>query len=295
MAEKLNRIAFQGDHGAYSDMACRAVFAGHETVPCPVFADAFAAVHEGKAEIAMIPVDNSIAGRVADIHHLLPQSGLHIIGEHFQPVHHQLMAAPGTQLADIKRIYSHVHALPQCKGVIAQLGAEPIVASDTAAAARHLAENPAPDAAVIASELAADLYGLNILKRNIEDEAGNLTRFVIMSPEPRRPPSGEGLVITSFTFRVRNIPAALYKSLGGFATNGINMTKLESYMIGGTFHATEFLADVEGHPDDRAMRLALEELAFFASRFEILGVYPAHPFRLEAKQKVLMDDTLHSH
>lgn len=294
MTKSLPRIAFQGDHGAYSDMACRAVFPGHETVPCRNFAEAFAAVHDGRAEIGMIPVDNSIAGRVADIHHLLPQSGLHIIGEHFQPVHHQLMAAPGTKLEDVKRIYSHVHALPQCKGIINALGAEPIVASDTAAAARELAENPSPDAAVIASELAAELYGLNILKRNIEDEAGNLTRFVIMSPEAHRPPVGEGLVITSFTFRVRNIPAALYKSMGGFSTNGINMTKLESYMIGGTFLATEFLADVEGHPDDRAMQLALEELAFFASKFNILGVYPAHPFRLEAKQKNLMDEALGS-
>jgi prephenate dehydratase len=280
-ADPEHTIAFQGAPGAYSDLACRHVFPGMTTLPCDQFEDAFAAVREGRARLAMIPIENSVAGRVADIHHLMPDSGLYIIGEHFEPVNHHLLAVPGASLAMIKTVRSHVHALSQCRNLIRALGVQPVVAADTAGSAAEVAARGDATVAAIASELAGRIYGLVSLKQNIEDAEHNTTRFLIMSREAVRP-SRETPAVTTFFFRVRNVPAALYKALGGFATNGVNMTKLESYMVGGAFTATQFYADVEGHPEDRPLALALEELAFFSRELKILGVYPAHPSRLAA-------------
>jgi prephenate dehydratase len=279
-----NTIAFQGAPGAYSDLACRSVFPQMTTLPCAAFEDAVASVHEGKARLAMLPIENSVAGRVADIHRLLPDSGLHAIGEHFQRVNHHLLAPKGATLAGLRTVRSHVHALSQCRNLIRALGLKAVVAADTAGSAREVAELGDPTVAAIASELSGEIYGLVSLKQNIEDAAHNTTRFLVMAREPRTPPLGGGLTVTSFVFRVRNVPAALYKALGGFATNGINMTKLESYMVGGSFSATQFYADVEAHPEERGLRLALEELQFFSREVRILGVYPGHPFRREATQ-----------
>jgi prephenate dehydratase len=272
-------IAFQGSHGAYSDLACRRVFPELETLPSGNFEEAIIAVREGRAGLAMLPVENSVAGRVADIHHLLPQSGLHIIGEHFDRVEHHLLVLPGTRAEELRSVRSHVHALTQCRNLIRELKLQPVVAADTAGAAAEVARGGDRTVAAIGSELAGRIYGLQSLRTNIEDAEHNTTRFLVMSPEARVPPLGSGLVVTTFVFRVRNVPAALYKALGGFATNGINMTKLESYMLGGAFTATQFYADVEGHPEERGLQLALEELHFFTRAVDILGVYPGHPFR----------------
>jgi prephenate dehydratase len=274
-------IAFQGAPGAYSDLACRRVFPEMVTLPCAQFEDAFAAVRECRARLAMIPIENSVAGRVADIHHLMPDSALYIIGEHFERVNHHLLAVPGATIETLRTVRSHVHALSQCRLLIRALGLVPQVAADTAGAAAEIAERKDPSVAAIASELAGQIYGLVSLKENIEDAEHNTTRFLIMSREPERPQHGTPTV-TTFLFDVRNVPAALYKALGGFATNGINMTKLESYMVGGAFAATQFYADVEAHPEDRSLALALEELAFFSHEVKILGVYPAHPARIAA-------------
>jgi prephenate dehydratase len=273
------KIAFQGEPGANSHLAIREVYPNSEAVPCPTFEDAFAALSAGEAELGMIPVENSVAGRVADIHHLMPDSGLHIVAEHFMPVRHQLLAVKGAKLGDIKTVESHVHALGQCRKVIRKLGIKPVVAADTAGSAREIAETGDKTRAAIASRLAAEIYGLDILAEDIEDEDHNTTRFIVLSRESKWAQSGAGPVITTFLFQVRNIPSALYKALGGFATNRVNMTKLESYMIEGNFLATQFYADVEGHPEDRNLVLALEELAFFSKEMKILGVYPGHPFR----------------
>jgi prephenate dehydratase len=267
-------IAFQGAPGAYSDLACRHAFPEMETLPCTQFEDAFAAVREGKALLGMIPIENSVAGRVADIHHLMPDSGLFIIGEHFEPVHHHLLALPGTTLDSIRIVRSHVHALGQTRNFQREHGLTPVVAVDTAGAAKELSESRDPTVAAIASELAGQIYGLMSLAANIEDAEHNTTRFLVMSREAKRSPRGQ-LTVTTFVFNVRNVPAALYKALGGFATNAINMTKLESYMVNGNFTATQFYADVEAHPDDRPLKLALEELEFFSTEVKILGVYPA--------------------
>lgn len=277
-------IAFQGAAGAYSDLACRARFPDMTTLPCSSFEVAFEAVTGGVARYAMIPVDNTIAGRVADIHRLLPEGGLHIVGEHFERVRHQLLALPGVGRGGIRTVHSHVHALGQCRRIIREIGARPVVAGDTAGAAAALAAERQADRAVIASSLAAEIYGLEVVAADVEDADHNTTRFLILSSDPVRPPADHRQpatpdVITTFLFRVRNIPAALYKAMGGFATNGINMTKLESYMVDGQFTATQFYADVEGHPEDAGLTLALEELGFFASELKILGVYPAHPDR----------------
>jgi prephenate dehydratase len=277
------KIVYQGEPGANSDLACRQAFPGYTPTPCATFEDAFAAVRNGRAALAMIPIENSVAGRVADIHHLMPHSRLHIIGEHFMPVHHQLMAPKRATLKTVKTVESHIHALGQCRSAIRALGLKAVVAGDTAGSARQVAEAGDISRASIASALAAKIYGLKILKRNVEDEAHNTTRFIVLSRTPKiaPPPRGRGKVVTTFVFEVRNIPAALYKALGGFATNGINMTKLESYMVGGSFSATQFYVDVEAHPKDRALALALEELDFVArpKTVKILGVYPAHKFR----------------
>jgi prephenate dehydratase len=284
MSDPAQTIAFQGAPGAYSDLACRQVFPAMVTLPCGGFDDAMAAVREGQAALAMLPVENSVAGRVADIHHLLPDSGLHIIGEHFSRVEHQLLAVPGATLADLKVVRSHVHALSQCRKLIRELALTPIVAADTAGSAAEVARAGDKSVASIASELAGRIYGLVSLRQNIEDAEHNTTRFLIMAREALEAPNAGGTVVTSFVFNVRNVPAALYKALGGFATNGINMTKLESYMVGGHFTATQFYADVEGHPEERPLRLALEELRFFSREVRILGVYPGHPFRRVATQ-----------
>jgi prephenate dehydratase len=274
------RIVFQGEPGANSHLAIHEAYPDAVAVPCPTFEDAFTAIATGEAELGMIPIENSIAGRVADIHHLMPESGLHIVAEHFMPVRHQLMAVKGATLDGIKTVESHVHALGQCRKVIRKLRIKPVVAADTAGSAREIAQAGDKSRAAIATRLAAEIYGLDILAADIEDEAHNTTRFIVLSREARWAKAGAGPVITTFLFRVRNVPAALYKVLGGFATNGVNMTKLESYMIEGNFFATQFYADVEGHPDDKKLVLAFEELSFFSREMKILGVYPAHPFRV---------------
>jgi len=279
--KRSRKIAFQGELGANSHIACEEAYRGCEPLPCPTFEDAFAAVRTGKASLAMIPIDNSVAGRVADIHHLMPLSGLNIVAEWFLPVQHQLMAPKGASLKTIRTVESHVHALGQCRNVVRKLGVKPIVAADTAGAAREVAEAGDISRAALATELAAKIYGLQILKKNVADARHNTTRFVVLARKPKWASRSEKRVITTFVFQVRNIPAALYKALGGFATNGVNMTKLESYMVDGSFAATQFYADVQGHPKDRALELALEELEFVSQpkSLKILGVYPAHPFR----------------
>ncbi|MGE3144869.1 MAG: prephenate dehydratase [Pseudorhodoplanes sp.] len=282
---KKQKIVFQGEPGANSHLACREAYPDHEAVACPTFEDAFAAVSAGEAELGMIPIENSIAGRVADIHHLMPHSGLHIVAEWFLPVRHQLLAIPGTKLTDIKTVESHVHALGQCRKIIRKLGIRPVIAADTAGSAREVAQVKDRSRAAIATRLAAEIYGLDILAENIEDEAHNTTRFIVLAREAKWAKPDGGKVVTTFVFRVRNIPAALYKAMGGFATNGINMTKLESYMIEGNFFATMFYSDVEGHPEDKALTLALKELEFFSREMKILGVYPAHPYRASFAEK----------
>ncbi|HEU4986249.1 MAG TPA: prephenate dehydratase [Rhizobiaceae bacterium] len=281
MAAKTNRIAFQGEPGANSDTACRDMYPSMEALPCPTFEDAFNAVETGKADLAMIPIENTIAGRVADIHYLLPESRLHIVGEYFLPIHFQLMVVPGTQISDIKAVYSHIHALGQCRKIIRKHRWKPVVAGDTAGAARLVAEENDRANAALAPRLAADLYGLEIVAEDVEDTDNNVTRFVVLSKEKvwAARKSADQKMMTTFIFRVRNVPAALYKAMGGFATNGVNMTKLESYQLGGKFFSTLFYADIEGHPDDRNVSLALEELGFFSREVRILGVYEAHPFR----------------
>jgi prephenate dehydratase len=246
---------------------------------CASFEDVFATVRAGEADLAMIPIDNSIAGRVADIHHFLPTSGLHIIGEHFLRIQFALMAVPGATLDGLTTVHSHVHALGQCRKIIREHGLTPLISGDTAGAAREIAELGDAAVAAIAPPLAAEIYGLEILAHDVEDEDHNTTRFVVLSPDFEKAPADNGPVVTSFVFNVRNLPAALYKALGGFATNGVNMTKLESYMVGGHFAATQFLAEVDGHPDDPALKNALEELTFFTTEVKILGVYPADSFR----------------
>ncbi len=273
-------IAFQGMAGAYSDMACRAVFPEMTTLPCPDFEDTFAAVATGRARLAMIPIENSSAGRVADIHHLLPQSGLHIIGEHFQPVDHQLLAPKGATLSGIKTVESHVQGLSQCRDFIRSQGFKAVIRADTAGAAEEVAAAGDPARAAVASALAGEIYGLDSLAQDIQDTAHNTTRFLTMAKEPIHPEAEDGPVITSFVFRVRSVPAALYKALGGFATNNVNITKLESYIVDANFTVAQFYADIDGHPEDRLVRLALEELSFFSREVKILGVYPANPFRL---------------
>jgi prephenate dehydratase len=276
---KNNLIAFQGSAGAYSDMACRSMFPGRETLPCPSFDEAFRAVREKKAELAMIPVDNTLAGRVADVHHLLPDGGLFIIGEHFEPIRHALLGVKGAKLEDVKHVHSHAHAIPQCRKIIKQLKLKTHVGSDTAGAAKDIAARGDKEHAAIASILAGDIYGLKILKSDVQDADHNTTRFLVLSREHTAPAYRENTsYLTSLFFRVRNIPAALYKAMGGFATNGLSMAKLESY-VDPTFQVAQFYAEVEGHAGSMPFRLALEELNFFADEVKILGTYQAHEFR----------------
>ena len=278
-------IAYQGEPGANSHIACNDAYPDWEPLPCATFEDALAAIQDGTAGLGMIPIENSLAGRVADIHHFLPSSGLHIIGEYFLPIHFQLLAVRGASLATVKSVYSHIHALGQCRNIIRKLGLKAVTAGDTAGAARQIAEWKDPSRAALAPALAAQIYDLDTLAHDVEDAAHNTTRFVILSKTPDWAPSGNGPTVTTFVFRVRNVPAALYKALGGFATNGVNMSKLESYMVEGEFSATQFLADVDGHPDDPAVARALEELAFFSREVRVLGVYPAAQFRIDTQQK----------
>jgi prephenate dehydratase len=273
------RIAYQGEPGANSHLVCMQHYPEWEALACASFEDVFASVESGEADLAMIPIDNSIAGRVADIHHFLPTSGLHIIGEHFLRIQFTLMGVPGSTLQTIRTVHSHVHALGQCRRVIRELGLVPVISGDTAGAAREISELVDPTQAAIAPALAAEIYGLTILREDVEDEDHNTTRFVVLSREPDPAAADAGPVVTSFVFNVRNLPAALYKALGGFATNGVNMTKLESYMVGGEFTATQFLAEVDGHPDDPPLKRAFEELSFFTTDVKVIGVYPADEFR----------------
>jgi len=274
-------IAFQGEPGANSDIACRAVYPQMAPLPCRTFEDAFAALREKRAALAMIPIENSVAGRVADIHSLMPNSGMHVIAEHYQRVEHCLVAPKNATLQSIKVVRSHVHALAQCRNIIAELKLKAIVAADTAGAAREISELNDPTVAAISSSLAAEIYGLQILKSNIEDADHNTTRFLIFAREAQQPSLESGPCMTAFVFRVRSVPAALYKALGGFATNGINITKLESYISGAAFEAAQFYAEIEGHPEQRNVRLAFEELGFFSREVKVLGVFPTHPFRRE--------------
>ncbi len=277
------RISYQGEPGANSHLACTEAYPGFEAVACTTFEDALAAVKSGEAHYAMIPIENSVAGRVADIHHLLPDADLYIVGEHFLRVRHQLMALPGASLKTVKKALSHTQALGQCRNTLRKLGIAPVAEADTAGSARLVSESGDKTIAAIASRLAAEIHGLEILKSDVEDEVHNTTRFVILADEPDDAEPGDGSVVTTFIFRVRNVPAALYKAMGGFATNGVNMTKLESYQLDGAFTATMFFADIEGHPSDPPVRLALEELSFFSSEMKLLGTYPASPYRAEAK------------
>ncbi len=273
------RIAFQGEPGAYSHEACRNARPDMEALPCRTFEDTIEAVRNGEAELAMLPVENSTYGRVADIHTLLPQSGLHIIEEAFVRVHINLLGVPGAKLSDVTRAMSHTVLLGQCKGFLQEHGIHRVTGADTAGSARHVSEKADPSLAALASPLAGEIYGLDLLASHIEDNSNNTTRFLIMSREADTRPRGKHGMITSFVFQVRNIPAALYKAMGGFATNGVNMTKLESYMVDGSFTATQFYADIEGHPEDSNVALALDELNYFTTNIEILGVYPADPGR----------------
>lgn len=278
-----NRIAYQGEPGANSHLACMAVYGDLEPLPCATFEDTLYAVSSDDARYAMIPIENSVAGRVADIHHLLPNANLYIVAEHFERIRHQLLGLPGATLSALKSAHSHIHALGQCRNTLSELKLRPVQEADTAGAARLIKELNDPSQAAIATSLAAEVYGLEILKADIEDEAHNTTRFVVLAAEPEDAEADDGDIITTFIFRVRNVPAALYKSLGGFATNGVNMTKLESYQLGGTFNATMFYADIEGHPTERLVQLALEELSFFSSEVRILGSYVKSPTRITLK------------
>ncbi len=271
MAKK--KIIFQGELGANSHIACREAYPDYEPIPCPTFEDCFSAMTAGDVDLGMIPIENSVAGRVADIHHLMPTSKLHIIAEWFLPIRNQLMAPKGASLKTIKTVESHVMALGQCRNVIRQLKLKPIVAADTAGSAREVSERKDITRAAIASRLAAEIYGLDILKENVEDEANSTTRFIVLSREKAWAKPGNGKTITTFVFRVRNVPAALYKAMGGFATNGVNMTKLESYQRGASFSATEFYADIEGMPGDPAVDRALDELAYHSKWVRLLGSY----------------------
>ncbi|RUT28205.1 prephenate dehydratase [Arsenicitalea aurantiaca] len=269
------KIAFQGEPGAFSHAATHAVFPDDEVLPCTTFEDTIAAVQRGDADFGVVPVENSLYGRITDIYHLLPSSGLYIVGEHFLRVEMNLLGVPGARLEEVKTVQSLSVALGQCRKFIQEHGLKTVNGVDTAGSAREIAERGDPSAAAIASRFAAEVYGLDVLAANIEDAAHNTTRFLVIARDKQEAAAGNGRVKTTFVFRVRNVPAALYKAMGGFATNGVNMTKLESYMLDGSFTATQFYADVEGHPTDRNVALAFEELGFFTDYFRILGVYAA--------------------
>lgn len=275
----MDKIAFQGEPGANSDVACRKYFPDMEPMPCQTFQEALHAIQSGEARLGMIPVENTVAGRVADIHHLLPEVNLYIVGERFLPINHQLMGVKGSDPSKFTKVISHVHAIGQCRKKIHDKGLKAEIVFDTAGAAREVAEEKDATLAAIASPLAAEIYGLEVFDPEMEDAAHNTTRFLVMANAPDDAEPEVEKVMTTIIFRVRNVPASLYKALGGFATNGVNVTKLESYQVEGSFNATQFYADFQGHPSDRLVRLALEELKFFCSELTVLGVYPADPFR----------------
>lgn len=278
--ENARRVAFQGEAGAYANLAAREAVPHAAAIPKPTFEDAIEAVKSGDCDLCIIPVENSLIGRIADIHHLLPESGLHIVGEHFLPIRHQLLGLKDATLEGVTSVYSQAPALAQCRGILRE---RKLVAHnwyDTAGSAKHVAELGDPSAAAIASTLAGEIYGLKVLKPDVEDEHHNATRFLVMSRSDARAPNS-GKVVTTFVFQVKNVPAALYKALGAFATNGVNMTKLESYQMGGSFNATQFYADIQGHPDAPNVAAALKELEFQTARLTLMGVYPAHPYREE--------------
>ncbi len=270
-----DRIAFQGELGAYGHQACQDARPDHIPLPCTTFHDTMEAVRSGAAQLAMVAVENSTYGRVADVHALLPESGLHIVDEAFVRVHVNLLGVRGARLEDVRAAHGHAVILPQCAGFLRAHNIRAVTSTDNARAAREVAERGDPSQAALASLLAAQIYGLHVLAAQIEDQANNTTRFLIMAREPDFSRRGDGVMNTAFLFRVRNIPAALYKAMGGFATNGVNMIKLESYMVDGSFTATQFFAEIEGHPDDTNVRLAFEELAYFSSSVRVLGTYPA--------------------
>ena len=274
-------VAFQGERGAYSDLACRLKFPDMESRPCPSFEDAFAAVENERTALAMIPIENSIASRVADIYYMLPNTHLHIVDETFLRVNHCLLAPKGAALSDLRTVSSHPQALAQCRRTISELGLEPVSTVDTAGAARQVSEGNDRHAAVIASSLAGRIYGLDCLRTNIEDAEHNITRFIVLSRESAVPDRGAGRVVTSFMFRVGNVPAALYKALGGFATRQVNLTKLESYVVGSRFEVARFYAEIEAHRYDPDVRGAFDELSLFAPEVKLLGIYPAHEYRSE--------------
>ncbi|MCG8491035.1 MAG: prephenate dehydratase [Sneathiellales bacterium] len=280
-----NSIAFQGVPGAYSHLSCSTVFPEMEAIATDTFADAIAMVRGEKAKLAMIPIENSLGGRVADIHHLLPESGLYAIGEHFQSVQHQLLGVPGAKLTDIKQVHSHEQALSQVRNFTRELGIEPVIHYDTAGSAKMIAELGDKTQASVASSLAGEIYGLDVIRERIEDRLGNTTRFLIMSRTRKDPDPKSGPCMTNLVFQVRSQPAALYKALGGFATNGVNVTKLESYITDASFEAAQFYIEVEGHPDEASVARAIEELQFFSAKLKVLGVYPAHPYRREYSSK----------
>ncbi|MGE0231405.1 MAG: prephenate dehydratase [Flavobacteriaceae bacterium] len=292
MSNANSKIVFQGEPGANSHIACQDVFPEYEAVPCATFEDAFAEVAEKRAALAMIPIENSVAGRVADIHYLMPTSGLSIIGEYFLPIHHQLLGVRGATLQGLTHVRSHIMALGQCRKLIRRQGVKAVIAADTAGSAREIAALGDATQGALASSLAAEIYGLDILASDVEDEDHNTTRFVILSREPRWAEAGGSGTITTFVFRVRNVPAALYKAMGGFATNGVNMTKLESYQLEGQFFATQFYADIEGHPHDPAVARALDELEYYTREFKILGVYKAASFRESIRETAIEEATL---
>lgn len=281
------KVAYQGIAGAYSHLACSNALPDHEPMPCQSFEDMLAAVQEAEAECAMVPVENSVAGRVADIHHLLPESGLFIVGEHFQRVNHMLLGVPGAAIEDLKEVRAHPQSLAQCRKLIRRLGLRRVNHADNAGAAHEVATLGDKSVAAIASSLASGIYGLDTLIDSIEDAAHNTTRFLVMARQGVMPPANNGPCVTTIVFQVRSVPAALYKALGGFATNGVNLTKLESYIIEGSFEAAQFYIDAEGHPDQPGMQHALDELRFFCpkGKVRILGTYPASPFRKGAAVK----------
>ncbi|HMI97951.1 MAG TPA: prephenate dehydratase [Micropepsaceae bacterium] len=283
LIKKARRVVFQGEPGSYSHLAALEALPHCEAVAAPTFEDAFTAIREGTVDLGLIPIENSLHGRIADIHHLLPDAPIYILGEHFHRVRLQLMAAPGATLASIRTVVSQEPALGQCRNIVGEMGLKRQLWVDTASAARHVAEVKDKTLAAVASKLAAEIHRLVILEADVEDADHNVTRFLIMSREPETAKNNGQPVITTFIFRVRNVPAALYKALGGFATNGVNLTKLESYQLEGSFNATQFFADVDGHPEERHVQLALEELKFFTSSLKVLGAYPAHPFRRTLK------------
>ncbi|MEU1493438.1 prephenate dehydratase [Streptomyces sp. NPDC005775] len=281
----MTTVAYQGEPGSNSATVAHALFpAGHE-LPCTGFEQALDAVTLGAADVAVIPVDNSAAGRVADVHHLLPESGLFIVAEYFLAIRFDLMAVPGTTLDQVECVRSHVHALGQCRKVLREGDWRTLVSDDTAGAAREVAELGDARHAALAPPAAAQLYGLDVLRSEVEDDPDNTTRFVVLSRDSALTPDTGEPTMTSLFFCVRNIPSALYKALGGFASNAVNLTKIESYQIGAGLNPSRFYVEVEGHPDEPRVALALQELRFFSSEVRLLGTYPAHPHRLRGRAR----------